>query len=1013
MLWEVDIFAAPGLPDVVGSEIMTDAADLGFPSSLSLIAARGYLLQGDLTRDQVDALVAKLLADSVVERATVGQVGDPALRTPATDFSGSIVYVLPKPGVTDVVADAARLAASDYGVRPDAVRTFKKYWIAGLDEAETQRLARKALSNDAIEQVAYGELGFDSLQVGSSYQFELTTVPIRAMDDAALAELSKKGQLYLSLVEMQTIKEYFLSIDRDPTDVELETVAQTWSEHCSHKTLAGRIDYEGPEGARHFENMLKETIFAATVKIREELGDDDFCVSVFSDNAGVVKFDDEYNVCFKVETHNHPSALEPYGGANTGIGGVIRDPMGTGMGAKPICNTDVFCFAPPQLDPAEVPNGVLHPRRIVKGVVAGVRDYGNRMGIPTVNGAVFFDKRYLGNPLVYCGNVGLIPVDKSFKEAKPGDLIVAMGGRTGRDGIHGATFSSAELTSESETLSGGAVQIGNAIIEKTVLDVMLEARDRGLYNAVTDCGAGGFSSAVGEMGEEIGAEVNLDAALLKYEGLSYSEIWISEAQERMVFAVPKEKWQEFKALADSEDVETVVLGEYKPTGRLVLKYQGTVVADLDMKFMHKGRPRVIRKAVYDAPQVRPIAVKGSDEELPAQTVVSQSVTGGVAGKSAATFDLEAILSSLNVASKHWVIRQYDHEVQGGSVLKPLVGVANDGPGDAAVLRPRVSTRQGLVISNGMNPNYGDYDAYHMAASAIDEAIRNAVAVGANPKTITILDNFCWGNSDKPEVLGSLVRAALACYDVSVALGTPFISGKDSLNNEFRPEGKEPIAIPPSLLISAMGQVDDVATCVSMDLKEAGSALYLVGVTKNELGGSHLSLVRNWVGGQVPTVDVELAKRLYAAFYGAIQAGLVRSAHDLSEGGLAVAAAESAFAGGLGATISLDKVALDSDLTGVELPGVEPTRTADYVKLFSESNTRFLAEIPVAKQSAFEAALREASVPFAQIGQVDAEARLTVLGADGEKLIDADVNDLKLRWQKPFDLGGEYAAKSLD
>ncbi|MBQ9372817.1 MAG: phosphoribosylformylglycinamidine synthase subunit PurL [Thermoguttaceae bacterium] len=1013
MLWEVDIFAAPGLPDVVGSEIMTDAADLGFPSSLSLIAARGYLLQGDLTRDQVDALVAKLLADSVVERATVGQVGDPALRTPATDFSGSIVYVLPKPGVTDVVADAARLAASDYGVRPDAVRTFKKYWIAGLDEAETQRLARKALSNDAIEQVAYGELGFDSLQVGSSYQFELTTVPIRAMDDAALAELSKKGQLYLSLVEMQTIKEYFLSIDRDPTDVELETVAQTWSEHCSHKTLAGRIDYEGPEGARHFENMLKETIFAATVKIREELGDDDFCVSVFSDNAGVVKFDDEYNVCFKVETHNHPSALEPYGGANTGIGGVIRDPMGTGMGAKPICNTDVFCFAPPQLDPAEVPNGVLHPRRIVKGVVAGVRDYGNRMGIPTVNGAVFFDKRYLGNPLVYCGNVGLIPVDKSFKEAKPGDLIVAMGGRTGRDGIHGATFSSAELTSESETLSGGAVQIGNAIIEKTVLDVMLEARDRGLYNAVTDCGAGGFSSAVGEMGEEIGAEVNLDAALLKYEGLSYSEIWISEAQERMVFAVPKEKWSEFKALADSEDVETVVLGEYKPTGRLVLKYQGTVVADLDMKFMHKGRPRVIRKAVYEAPQVRPIAVKGSDEELPAQTVVSQSVTGGVAGKSAATLDLEAILSSLNVASKHWVIRQYDHEVQGGSVLKPLVGVANDGPGDAAVLRPRVSTRQGLVISNGMNPNYGDYDAYHMAASAIDEAIRNAVAVGANPKTITILDNFCWGNSDKPEVLGSLVRAALACYDVSVALGTPFISGKDSLNNEFRPEGKEPIAIPPSLLISAMGQVDDVATCVSMDLKEAGSALYLVGVTKNELGGSHLSLVRNWVGGQVPTVDVELAKRLYAAFYGAIQAGLVRSAHDLSEGGLAVAAAESAFAGGLGATISLDKVALDSDLTGVELPGVEPTRTADYVKLFSESNTRFLAEVPIAKQSAFEAALREASVPFAQIGQVDAEARLTVLGADGEKLIDADVNDLKLRWQKPFDLGGEYAAKSLD
>ncbi len=1013
MLWEVDIFAAPGLPDVVGTEIMTDAADLGFPATLSLIAARGYLLQGDLTREQVDALVAKLLADSVVERATVGLVGDPALSRAPSDFVGKIVYVLPKPGVTDVVADAAKLAAAEYGIRPDACRTFKKYWIAGLDESETQRLARKALSNDAIEQVAYGELGFDSLAVGSPYRFELKTVAIRDMDDVALQDLSKRGQLYLSLAEMQTIREYFKTLDRDPTDVELETIAQTWSEHCSHKTLAGRIDYEGPDGSRQFENMLKETIFAATVKIREQLGEDDLCVSVFSDNAGVVKFDDEYNVCFKVETHNHPSALEPYGGANTGIGGVIRDPMGTGMGAKPICNTDVFCFAPPHLDPSEVPNGVLHPRRIVKGVVAGVRDYGNRMGIPTVNGAVYFDKRYLGNPLVYCGNVGLIPVDKSFKDAKAGDLIVAMGGRTGRDGIHGATFSSAELTSESETLSGGAVQIGNAIIEKTVLDVMLEARDRGLYNAVTDCGAGGFSSAVGEMGEEIGAEVNLDAALLKYEGLSYSEIWISEAQERMVFAVPKAKWDEFKALADSEDVETVVLGEYKPTGRLVLKYQGVVVADLDMKFMHKGRPRVIRKAIYETPVVRPLAVKSRDEELPAQTVVSKTVTGGDnSNKSDAQLDLEAILSTLNVASKHWVIRQYDHEVQGGSVLKPLVGVKNDGPGDAAVLRPRVSSRRGLVISNGMNPNYGDYDAYNMAASAIDEAIRNAVAVGADPKTITILDNFCWGNSDKPEVLGSLVRAALACYDVSVAMGTPFISGKDSLNNEFRPEGKEPIAIPPSLLISAMGQVDDVENCVSMDFKGPESDIYLVGATKAELGGSHLSLVRNWVGGQSPTVDVKLAKRVYEAFYRAIQSGCVRSAHDLSEGGLAVALAESAFAGEVGVVATLSSISLTPSGVCCELPGVDPSRYVEYIKLFSESNTRFIAEVPHDKWRDFMSIMMNASVPFARIGHTVGYKSLTILDSNFEPLIDAPLDELKLRWQKPFDLGGEYASSTL-
>ncbi|MBR2002719.1 MAG: phosphoribosylformylglycinamidine synthase, partial [Thermoguttaceae bacterium] len=714
MLWEVDIFAAPGLPDVVGTETVADAADLGFSPNLTLGFARGYLLQGDLSREQVETLASRLLADPVVERASLGVVGDAVLAESLAGKTGKIVYVLPKPGVTDVVADAARQTAADFGIEPEAVRTFKKYWIDGVDAAEIERLARKLLANDAIEQVAFDELGFDSLQVGSPYKFELKTVAIRSMNDAELETLSKQGQLYLSLVEMQTIQKHFQDLDRDPTDVELETIAQTWSEHCSHKTLAGRISYSGPEGEIFFENMLKETIFGATVKIRENLGADDFCVSVFADNAGVVKFDDEYNVCFKVETHNHPSALEPYGGANTGIGGVIRDPMGTGLGAKPICNTDIFCFAPPQFDSNELPNGVLHPRRVIKGVVAGVRDYGNRMGIPTVNGSIFFDKRYLGNPLVYCGDVGLIPVDKSFKEPKVGDLIVAMGGRTGRDGIHGATFSSAELTSESETLSGGAVQIGNAIEEKKILDVMLEARDRGLYNAVTDCGAGGFSSAVGEMGEKIGAEVDLNAISLKYEGLSYAEMWISEAQERMVFSVPKDKWPELKALAESEDVEAIVLGEFKPTGRLVLKYDGVTVADLAMSFMHDGRPPVIRKAVYEVPTVEPITVKPEGVELPGQTAVSKTVAcpccGKESGKTSATLDLEAILGSLNVASKHWAIRQYDHEVQGGSVLKPLVGVECDGPGDAAVLRPRLTSRRGLVVSNGMNPNYGDYDA---------------------------------------------------------------------------------------------------------------------------------------------------------------------------------------------------------------------------------------------------------------------------------------------------------------
>jgi phosphoribosylformylglycinamidine synthase len=638
--------------------------------------------------------------------------------------------------------------------------------------------------------------------------------------------------------------------------------------------------------------------------------------------------------------------------------------MGTGMGAKPICNTDVFCFAPPDTPAESLPPGVLHPRRVMKGVVSGVRDYGNRMGIPTVNGAVYFDPRYLGNPLVYCGNIGLIPRDMSFKHQQPGDLIVAVGGRTGRDGIHGATFSSSELTSHSETLSGGAVQIGNAITEKMVLDVMLAARDRGLYNAVTDCGAGGFSSAVGEMGEKIGAEVWLERIPLKYEGLSYTEMWISEAQERMVLSVSSEQWEALSALCASEGVEATVIGQFVPTGRLVLKYAGQQVADLAMAFLHDGRPPVVREAVYAAPPT-----------------VSQTLPS----MCDCTASLLKILGSLNVSSKEWVIRQYDHEVQGGSVIKPLVGVANDGPGDAAVLRPVLTSRRGIVVSCGMNPCYGEFDTYWMAASAIDEAVRNCVAVGADPNRIAILDNFCWGTTDRPETLGSLVRAALACYDMATVLGTPFVSGKDSLNNEFRPLGaKEPISIPPSLLISALGQMNDVSHSVSMDLKEAGNLIYIVGTTKDELGGSHFALVEGLSGGEVPKVDAKQAKATFLAVHKAIYTGLVRACHDLSEGGLAVAAAEMAFAGGLGAKISLAKMPGDDSMSRVSL-------------LFSESNTRFLCEVRRENASAFETAL--SGIPHARIGDVTASGELEIIGET--PLVQADLKTLKEAWQKPL------------
>lgn len=1006
MLWEIDLHPRAGLPDLDADGVADDVIALRLAQKVRVASSRGYLVQGpELSPERIERLARELFADTVAEEYQLGQVSDAKLAAPperiAAGEGTQLVQVLLKPGVMDPVAQSAEAAVRDFGWEVDAVRTLRKYWIADASPAEVQAISTELLANDAIEQVVVGPLQFDRLQSGSDYKFELKTVAIRHLDAAGLARLSKEGQLYLQPAEMETIQRYFVELGREPTDIELETVAQTWSEHCSHKTLAGRIAYRDENGDRQFESMLKETIFSATQELRRRWGKDDWCVSVFKDNAGIVKFDDQFNIAFKVETHNHPSALEPYGGANTGIGGVIRDTIGTGLGAKPVCNTDVFCFAPPETPVEELPTGVLHPKLVMRGVVEGVRDYGNRMGIPTINGAVYFDRRYLGNPLVYCGNVGLIPCDKSFKEPQPGDLIVAVGGRTGRDGIHGATFSSAELTEESESLSGGAVQIGNAIEEKKVLDVLLEARDRNLFTAMTDCGAGGFSSAVGEMGEKIGAEVHLDKAPVKYAGLSYTELWISEAQERMVLSVPEAKWAELHQLCASEGVEATAIGTFEPTGRLVLKYNGDVVGDMPMAFLHDGRPPVVRQASYTVkptqelfrlPPPRGEGGGGGLPRVPASSPLpSPPHQGeGARGTLNANDSLLAILSSLNVASKESIIRQYDHEVQGGSAIKPLVGVQCDGPGDAAVIRPVLSSRRGIVISCGMNPRYGDFDPYHMAASAIDEAVRNCVAVGADPARIAILDNFCWGDCERSETLGSLVRAAIACHDLSLILETPFISGKDSLNNEFSyfdaAGQKQTIAIPASLLISAMGQVADVAQCVTMDLKRPGNLLYLVGETKDELGGSHYTLVNDLDGGAVPTVDGLRAKATFAAIHRAIGDGSIRSCHDLSEGGLAAAAAEMAFAGGFGVELQLDAVP-----TGT-------ARLSPTVKLFSESNTRFLCEVSPELAAVFEGQF--SGLPVAKIGVVAEAARVTIK-AGGETLIDAANERLKEAWQRPL------------
>ena len=798
-------------------------------------------------------------------------------------------------------------------------------------------------------------------------------IPILNADEAELMRISREGLLSLNLAEMQAIQTYFSGRERDPTDVELETLAQTWSEHCVHKTFRGLIEYS-EDGSEPIviDGLLKSTIMRATHAI-----DKRWCVSTFSDNAGIIEFDDDYNVVFKVETHNHPSAIEPYGGAGTGIGGVIRDSLGTGLGAKPILNTNVFCLGLPSLDYDALPKGALHPKRVFKGVVAGVRDYGNRMGIPTANGAVIFDERYTANPLVYCGNVGLIPKNRCDKEVVPGDCIVALGGRTGRDGIHGATFSSLELNDTSETL-GSVVQIGNPIMEKKIVDALMQARDSGLYRSITDCGAGGFSSAIGEMGQHTGAEVHLDSVPLKYDGLEPWEIWLSEAQERMVIAVPPVNVEALTQICEAESVEATVLGTFTDSGKLRVFYDGETVADMDMDFLHNGLPRITKKAIWKSPR--------HGEPNTVQTEVPNAHSR--LPHSELTENLCKILGSPNVASKEWVIRQYDHEVQGGLVVKPLVGIENDGPGDACITTPVLGSRRGLIVSNGINPRYADIDPYHSAASAIDESLRNVISVGGNLEHTALLDNFSWGNPDKPDRLGGLVRAAKACYDIAVAYGTPFISGKDSLYNEYRDTTTgEQLAIPPTLLISAICVMPDVRKAVSMDAKSSGDLVYAVGETYCELGGSHYYAVNGFIGNDAPIVRPTEGKRTMRALSHAIDCQLVRSCHDCSEGGIGAAAAETAFAGGLGMQLDLAHVPRDASVT------------ADDVILFSESNSRFVVCISRGKREAFEAAM--AGIRIGCIGTVVETTEFLVNGLGGETVIRTRIDWLKECWQRTF------------
>jgi phosphoribosylformylglycinamidine synthase II len=964
--WRFEVFNRSGFSDVRGNSVLEDIRELGISSVEAVQSATVFLVEADPSTalgtgfdEGFARRVAKeLLTDPVCEEYYMGRSGAPAGLARAT-----LIEVHLKSGVTDPVAESVMAAIADMGVKAHNVRTARKYVLLGdIKPSQADTIAKKILANDCIEVVLIGNEAEPPSPHLKPYELQIVHWPIRDLDDDGLVALSKNKDLFLNLVEMQTIQNYYRELGREPTDVELEALAQTWSEHCVHKTLKSSVDMSINGEQLHFDNLLKDTVFKATKTLNKE-----WCISVFVDNAGVVEFDGDSAVCFKVETHNHPSALDPYGGSATGIGGVIRDPMATGLGAKPIANTDIFCFGLPDMKLEDVPKGVLHPRRIMKGVVAGVRDYGNRMGIPTVNGAIYFDDRYIANPLVYCGNIGLIDKNKCFDNPQPGNLIVVVGGRTGRDGIHGATFSSGEMTHEHETVFSHAVQIGNPITEKKMLDVLLQANQAGLYEAIADCGAGGLSGAVGEMGKELGVEVDLEKVPLKYGGLNYTEIWISEAQERMVLAVKPENLEATLNIFAGENVQATVIGTFTGDKKLTLRYNRQKVGELDMEFWHEGVPKYSRKAVW-------VTRKLSEPSLPEKDNYNS--------------ELLQILSSYNVASKEWVIRQYDHEVQGGSVVKPLTGVNNDGPSDAAVIQPKLNSDKGLAISCGMNPVYGDIDPYWMALAGIDEAIRNLTCVGGRSDRIALLDNFCWGDCTKPETFGPLVRAAQACYDGAMAFEAPFISGKDSLNNEFACEDGTKISIPSTLLVSAISIVDDINKCLTMDAKRAGNFLFVVGETKNELGGSHYYKINGELGANVPKLDLEMAPRIAKKICAAISQGLIVSCHDCSEGGLAVALAEMAFAGGLG---------VEADLRG--LPKSKDCWRVD-AQLFSESTSRYIVEVEPEDYDAFAKLML--GLPFGQIGRVTEQKTLVIKAEDDKKVIEAAIGSLKQAWQKTFD-----------
>ncbi len=966
-----------------------------------------YTVRYPLTEPQLHDFATRCLADPVLHDVRLNEL------TAAPGFA-TYILVARRPGVTDDEGTSAQNALADLLNAPLDVHTqhifSKKLYLLehNLPEANLRRLAEELLGNKLINWLEVGRVA-DGIRdytprPGGGAEAITEVISLTGRSDAELVQLSKKNIYALNLEEMRALRDYFAApatqaerqaagLPADPTDCELEIIAQTWSEHCKHKEFAALINYRDTETGeeKQIDSLFKTYIKDATSEVDRQLraNGNDWLVKVFSDNAGAVRINADSLFVWKVETHNSPSAIDPYGGAITGILGNNRDPLATGIGgARLLFNTNVLCFGNPEYN-GPLLTGQLHPRRILEGVRKGIEDGGNKSGVPTVNGAIVFDDRYAGKPLVYCGTGAVMPMqfaglDSWEKKIDAGDRIIMAGGRVGKDGIHGATFSSIELD---ETAPATAVQIGSPITQKLAMDFLLLAARRGLLKCSTDNGAGGLSSSVGELaGISGGAVVELARVPLKYPGLRPWEIFVSESQERFTLVVEPGKMAEITALGQEMEVELTDIGFFTADGFLDVRFDGAPVARLDMEFLHEGVPRKILEAEWTGMNEE---LRMKNEELARAAVNSSFLTPHSSLNYTET--LTQLLCSLNICSRESVIRQYDHEVKGRTIVKPLMGATGQAPQDAAVVRFNFESWEGVAVSNGIIPRYGDLDAYHMSAGSFDEAVRQIIAVGGKLPNLrhgdgifwSVNDNFCVpdsvydpiGNPDGKQKLAKLVRMCEALRDATAAYCIPLTSGKDSMKNDFKADGVK-ISVPPTVLYSMTAKMEDVRRAVTSDFKQADDVVYLLGETYDELGGSEFYALHGELGANVPKVDFARAKALYMLVGQANDRGLIQSCHDLSDGGLAVALAEATFGYGYGADI--------------ELPAAGLPLT---VQLFSESHSRFVATVAPEDVVAFEQLLGNRAT---RLGRVTLDGQLTVHHA-GQPVLAANTAALRAAW----------------